>query len=104
MTHSTKSKLMITQKNTLKKHLLLTSIALSIALGGCSSVPNDPFHGWNEGTQSFNDGLDRHVIKPVAVGYQTITPEPISQGITNFFSNMNDIGVTINDVLQLKLL
>ena len=95
---------MITQKNTLKKHLLLTSIALSIALGGCSSVPNDPFHGWNEGTQSFNDGLDRHVIKPVAVGYQTITPEPISQGITNFFSNMNDIGVTINDVLQLKLL
>jgi phospholipid-binding lipoprotein MlaA len=107
MNHDTinyKSKLMITQKNTIKKHLLLTSVALSIALGGCSSVPNDPFHGWNQGTQSFNDGLDRHVVKPVAIGYEAITPDPVSESITNFFSNMNDIGVTVNDVLQLKLL
>lgn len=94
---------MITPKNTIKKHLLLTSVALSIALGGCSSVPNDPFHGWNQGTQSFNDTVDKHVIKPVAIGYEAVTPDPVSEGITNFFSNMNDIGVTINDVLQFKL-
>lgn len=75
-------------------------------LGGCATVandPKDPFEEWNRGVQSFNDNLDDYAMKPVAKGYQWITPGFVDQGVTNFFSNINDIGVTINDLLQFKI-
>lgn len=88
----------------------LCSVLFLSALAGCASTPNnetqakdDSWEGWNRGTQSFNDTLDDNILKPVAKGYNTITPEPVDQGITNFFSNINDIGTTINDFLQLKM-
>ena len=97
------------QKPNIHKPLLLSSLVISITLAGCAStaktVPdqNDPFAGWNRGTQTFNDNLDKAILKPVAKGYQWITPEFVSEGVTNFFSNINDIGVTINGLLQFKL-
>lgn len=87
----------------------MTSLITTIALGGCAStetsVPdqNDPWAGWNRGTQTFNDNLDKAILKPLAKGYQWITPEFVDEGVTNFFSNINDIGVTVNDLLQFKL-
>jgi phospholipid-binding lipoprotein MlaA len=39
----------------------------------------------------------------MAKGYKWLTPEFVDDGITNFFSNINDIGVTINSLLQFKL-
>ncbi|MFI3158225.1 MAG: VacJ family lipoprotein [Methylococcaceae bacterium] len=89
---------------------LLTCIIATAALTGCSSTTlkgageTDPWQGWNKSTQSFNDSFDKHVLKPVAVGYLHITNSAVDDGVTNFFSNINDIGVTINDILQLKLL
>ena len=65
--------------------------------------PKDPYEEWNRGVQSFNDNLDDYAMKPVATGYRWITPSFVDQGITNFFSNIKDIGVTINDLLQLKV-
>jgi phospholipid-binding lipoprotein MlaA len=97
------------QKPTVHKPLLLSSLVISITLAGCAStattVPdqNDPFAGWNRGTQTFNDNLDKAILKPMAKGYQWITPDFVSEGVTNFFSNINDIGVTINSLLQFKL-
>jgi phospholipid-binding lipoprotein MlaA len=82
---------------------------ISITLAGCASTAttpddhNDPWTGWNHGTQTFNDHLDKAVIKPLAQGYDWITPEFVNKGITNFFSNINDVGVTINDLLQFKV-
>ena len=97
------------QKPNIHKPSLLSSLVISITLAGCAStaktVPdqNDPFAGWNRGTQTFNDNLDKAILKPMAKGYQWITPEFVSEGVTNFFSNINDIGVTINGLLQFKL-
>ena len=97
------------QNPTIPNPLLLSGLVISITLAGCAStgttVPdqNDPWSGWNRGTQKFNDNLDKAVLKPMAKGYQWITPEFVSKGITNFFSNINDVGVTINDLLQFKL-
>jgi phospholipid-binding lipoprotein MlaA len=100
---------MITQKITINKTLSLTSLAISIALGGCAtstkgSDTDDIWQGWNRGTQSFNDNVDKAILKPVAKGYIAVTPDAVDEGVTNFFSNLNDIGVTVNDVLQLKFL
>jgi phospholipid-binding lipoprotein MlaA len=98
------------QKNTFNARLALSSLIISSILAGCASSgdvkpnPGDPWQGWNRGAQSFNDSLDKAILKPLAKGYQKITPKPVDDGITNFFSNINDIGVTFNDLMQFKLL
>jgi phospholipid-binding lipoprotein MlaA len=90
------------------KNIITTigSFALLAAVTtGCSTTAKDqrdPLEGWNRGVQTFNDKLDKYALKPVAQGYNWITPSFIDQGVTNFFGNLNDIGVTINDLLQLK--
>ncbi|TAK60951.1 VacJ family lipoprotein [Methylobacter sp.] len=95
------------QKSIINTRLLMSSLVISSVLAGCASTSkvneNDPWEGWNRGTQEFNDDLDKAIIKPVAKGYMWITPKFVDDGITNFFSNLNDIGVTINDFMQLKL-
>jgi phospholipid-binding lipoprotein MlaA len=87
---------------------LPTVLAAAIAvllLDGCAGTPknpDDPYEGWNRGAQKFNDNLDKYIMKPVAKGYRWITPAFVDRGITNFFNNLGDIGVSINDVLQAK--
>jgi phospholipid-binding lipoprotein MlaA len=85
--------------------LLLASLLLT----GCSSTSNssyaqnkDPFEGFNRGVFAFNDTLDRAVVKPVAKGYNTVTPGPVKTMVNNFFSNLDDVVVTANDLLQFK--
>ena len=96
------------QKSITHTPQLLSSLIFSITLAGCATTAktvadqNDPWSGWNRGTQTFNDNLDKAVLKPMAKGYQWITPEVVDEGVSNFFSNINDIGVTINDFLQFK--
>lgn len=92
--------------------LIVSGVVMSLLLGslvGCTTAPaarideSDPWEGFNRSMQTFNDKLDEFALEPLAKGYQWITPSFIDRGITNFFSNINDIGVTINDLLQLKL-
>ncbi len=83
----------------------LAMIAMLAFLSGCASTynnPQDPYEGYNRAMYKFNDTLDKAVIKPVAQGYDAVVPEPISWGISNFFSNLNEITVIINDLLQGK--
>lgn len=82
--------------------------ALAAVLAGCATTemvshdPRDPWEDWNRSVQSFNDELDDYVMKPMAEGYQWIAPAFVDQGVTNFFSNVDDIAVTLNDLLQQK--
>lgn len=93
----------------MRTSILSNSLSLLIAaliMGGCAGTPknpDDPFEGWNRGAQTFNDNLDKYIMEPIAKGYRWITPNFVDRGITNFFSNIDDIGVTINDFLQFKL-
>lgn len=74
-----------------------------LTLAGCSSSnPKDPFEGYNRAAYKFNDTVDRAVLKPVAKTYNEVTPKPAKNMIHNFFSNLDDVVVTINDLLQLK--
>lgn len=95
------------QKSIINTRLLLSSLLISGLLSGCASTAKtnekDPWEGWNRGTQDFNDDVDKAVLKPLAKGYMWITPKFVDDGITNFFSNMNDIGVFLNDFMQLKM-
>jgi phospholipid-binding lipoprotein MlaA len=95
------------QTNKFKKLRTLPLLAVLALLNACASTqatdPSDPWIGWNKGAQSFNDGLDDYVMKPVAKGYDTIMPGFAHKAVTNFFSNIDDIDVLVNDALQGKL-
>lgn len=62
----------------------------------------DPFEGYNRAMFAVNDAVDKAVLKPVAEAYQAILPEPVDASITNFFSNLGDVVVLVNDLLQFK--
>jgi phospholipid-binding lipoprotein MlaA len=97
------------REDAMQKKKLMTQLgclALLGMLGGCATTATDtrdPLEGWNRGVQSFNDNLDKYAMKPVAKGYRWVMPSFADRGVTNFFSNINDIGVTINDLLQFKI-
>jgi phospholipid-binding lipoprotein MlaA len=83
-------------------------ICLALNLIACANLgsrgdPRDPFEGLNRGVYSFNQALDQSIINRIARVYQAITPDFLDRGISNFFSNVNEIIVIINDVLQLKI-
>ena len=83
--------------------LLLTGLLTA----GCATIegptdPQDPFESYNRAMHQFNDKVDQYVLKPVAKGYDTITPAPVQKGVSNFFSNLDDVLVMINDLFQLK--
>ena len=61
------------------------------------------FESFNRSMYAFNEKLDEYAMKPIAEGYQAITPDTVDTGITNFFSNLDDVLVLINDLLQLKI-
>ncbi len=88
--------------------LLGVGLALILTLtAGCASVPGpkdprDPFEGFNRSMYKFNDAIDRGFLKPVAKGYQAITPDAVDKGVTNVFSNLGDVWVIANDLLQFK--
>ncbi|MXY14908.1 MAG: VacJ family lipoprotein, partial [Proteobacteria bacterium] len=64
--------------------------------------PKDPWEGLNRTVYAFNDTVDRLVLSPVTRGYQAVAPDAVETGINNFFSNLDDIGVATNNLLQLK--
>ncbi len=89
----------------MKTPLALLGALITLQLAGCASNgdPRDPLEPMNRSIHSFNEGLDRIVLKPVATGYQTVMPGFAQTGVRNFFSNLNDVSVLANDILQFKL-
>jgi phospholipid-binding lipoprotein MlaA len=87
----------------------LVALAAMAMLGGCASRvavedrhPDDPWEGFNRRVFVFNDAIDRAVLKPVARGYRTVTPQPVQTGVGNFFSNLGEIRTALNSLLQGK--
>jgi phospholipid-binding lipoprotein MlaA len=85
--------------------LNLAVLALTVSLlAGCATGtnPQDPFEPFNRGVYSFNEGLDRALLKPAAEVYRGVLPQFIRSSVSNFFSNINDIVVAVNNLLQGK--
>ena len=68
------------------------AVALSaLLLAGCASTDTgnagDPHESLNRKFYAFNDALDKNFLEPVAKGYANVTPDPVREGVTNFFEN-----------------
>ncbi|MFH1043855.1 MAG: VacJ family lipoprotein [Pseudomonadota bacterium] len=89
-----------------RRFLGLWFLAALVGLGGCATTggsPNDPLEGYNRAMFGFNDGVDKAIIKPVASGYKTVMPEFARTGATNFFANLGDFWIGVNNILQGKV-
>ncbi|MFM1806801.1 MAG: phospholipid-binding lipoprotein MlaA [Pseudomonadota bacterium] len=89
----------------LKSFMVLSVLVLS----ACASIQQtervakiDPFERVNRAVFSFNEAADDYVIKPVAEAYKFVLPEFVRTGVTNFFSNINDVLIAANNLLQGK--
>lgn len=93
-------------KLTLKSNIFSAALlSLAFLLSGCATNgdPRDPLEPLNRGIYHFNDTVDKAVMKPVAQGYRAVLPSPVRTGVSNFFSNIDDLFVTANNLLQFKL-
>ena len=88
-----------------KTKALCAALLFAAFAGGCASgnTPGDPFEGFNRAMFGFNEGVDNAVLKPIATGYRTVVPEPARECVGNVFSNINDIFVAVNSLLQGKV-
>lgn len=69
---------------------------------GPQANPDDPLEPMNRVVFKVNDKLDEYVAKPVAKGYKAVTPQPVRTAVTNFYSNIADVGNFANNLLQGK--
>lgn len=86
----------------LKKTVLLLAVAALASGCATSGNPKDPIEGFNRAMYGFNDALDTVIIKPVAQGYDAVLPTPVRTGVTNFFGNIADLFIGVNNLLQGK--
>ena len=88
----------------LRAAVLCGALSLSL-LGGCATTgnPRDPLEPLNRAVYTFNDGVDALLVKPAAEFYRFIVPEFARTGVSNFFSNINDVIVAVNNLLQGKV-
>jgi phospholipid-binding lipoprotein MlaA len=85
----------------------LAPVVLAALLGGCATGgpvnPRDPLEAPNRAVFEFNDGVDRVLIKPVAQAYRAVLPQPVRSGVRNFFGNLQDPWIGVNNLLQGKV-
>jgi phospholipid-binding lipoprotein MlaA len=91
----------------LREVMLRTALAALLGvLAGCASTgerdPRDPFEPLNRGIYRFNDTVDRAVARPVARGYVRAVPVEIRDRVRNFFGNIGDVFIGVNNFLQGK--
>ena len=86
-------------------------LMLAVSFSGCSTIQDarggpgqrlDPWESWNRKIFSFNEGLDKTVLTPVATGYARAVPQFVRRSVNNVFSNAADAWSAVNNLLQAK--
>jgi phospholipid-binding lipoprotein MlaA len=84
----------------------IASALLVAALAGCASTaerdPRDPLEPLNRSIYAFNDRVDQVIAQPVARAYQRVVPGEIRDRVRNFFGNIGDFFIGVNNFLQGK--
>ena len=81
--------------------IFLFTLILAFSLSTHADV--DPLKNINEKTHNLNEALDLQLASPVARLYKRITPDFAEIGITNFTRNLEDLSISLNNILQGKV-
>ncbi len=86
---------------------MLTALGLTLLASGCATADSsarnvDPFEPINRPIYRFNDIADRYVLRPVGRGYNYVLPQPVRNGVGNFFDNITYPVTIVNGALQGK--
>jgi phospholipid-binding lipoprotein MlaA len=94
----------------IRKIFTTVSVLMTVACAAPANIKKemppkktDKFESWNRQMLSFNEDVDNAILKPMAKGYMSATSTDVEKGVTNFFNNIDDIGVAVNDLLQFKI-
>lgn len=83
----------------------LTALALSLVLlsvGAVVADDRDPLEPLNRAIFSFNNGVDRALVRPTARLYRWVLPNFAEQGVRNVFANLGEVRNVSNNLLQGK--
>ncbi len=93
----------------MKLSRLLLTVLLSLpALAGGQPLPTtdpnefDRFERMNRKVFAFNQGADRYLIRPLALGYERITSPEVRNVVNNFFGNLRLPMSALHALLQGK--
>ena len=90
----------------MRMRTLLAGLAFAL-VAGCATTgggdPRDPLEGINRSIYSFNEGFDAAIGRPVASTYKAAVPEPVRTWVRNFFANIDDVFIGVNNMLQGKI-
>jgi phospholipid-binding lipoprotein MlaA len=79
---------------------------LWLITSACASMkgddPRDPWEGVNRGVYKFNEKFDDYLARPVARTYVKVLHQEIRTRIGNFFGNLADPFIGVNNFLQGK--
>ena len=81
--------------------IFLFTLILAFSLSTHADI--DPLKNINEKTHNLNEALDLQLASPVASLYKRITPDFAEIGITNFTRNLEDLSISLNNILQGKV-
>ena len=84
------------------KAFATVSLVMTLLSSALSAEEADSLESFNRNMFYVNERLDQYALRPVAVAYTNVMPNPLERGIGNFFSNLNEITNVVNDVLQGK--
>jgi phospholipid-binding lipoprotein MlaA len=104
----------------MKSFRVFALVAIVLSTSACASRPlksdaapiavaapeqtavNDPWEGYNRRVYGFNNTVDKVVMRPVAVAYDWITPDPVQASVTRFFGNLREPATAVNQALQMR--
>lgn len=85
---------------------MTTLLGATTLAAGCATVsnpsPDDPWESYNRSMYTFNDTVDRAFLKPIASGYDALTPQPVQTCVHNMFNNVADLWSAANSFLQAR--
>ena len=61
---------------------------------------DDPLEPMNRIIFAFNDTADLILLRPIALGYRSIMPDPAVHAVQRFFLNLDSPVILVNDLLQ----
>lgn len=99
-----------------RRALFASAVVLMATLTGCATAPpaddpdavaefkanNDPIEPTNRVIYAINDGVDVVVLRPIALLYRSVVPDPVQKGARNALNNLSSPVTLANDMMQGK--